>query len=132
MLNNAFEECKTNFHWLWYNWNEGLISNGKHCESGVITQARLLRISTRFIIFKTFPKIFDKLYRLFGDTPRFFKSLQIFGIFFATSKALLTLLRFHSYPFLLMKTLSIHIAPFSNEYAMKTMGVHTAPAKWCC
>ena len=27
-----------------------------------------------------------------------------------------------------MKTPSVHIAPFSNEYAMKTMGVHVAPA----
>ena len=48
------------------------------------------------------------------------------------SKATLTLLRFHFYPFLLMKTLPVHIAPFSNRYAMKTIGVHIAPAKRCC
>ena len=48
------------------------------------------------------------------------------------SMATFTLLRFHFYPFLLMKTLSIHIAPFSNRYAMKTIGVHIAPAKRCC
>ena len=43
-----------------------------------------------------------------------------------------TLFRFRFYPFLLMKTLSVHIAPFSNEYAMKIIGVHTAPAKRRC
>ena len=42
------------------------------------------------------------------------------------------LLLFHLYQFLLMKALSVHIAPISNEYAMKTIGVHSAPAKWCC
>ena len=47
-------------------------------------------------------------------------------------KAMFTLLRFRFYPFLLMKTLPVHIAPFSNEYAMKTIGVHTALAKRCC
>ena len=36
---------------------------------------------------------------------------------------------FRFYSFLLMKTLSVHIAPFSNEYAMKTIGVHTFPLK---
>ena len=51
---------------------------------------------------------------------------------FQTSKAMFTLLRFRFYPFLLMKTLHVHIAPFSNEYAVKTIGVHIAPAKWCC
>ena len=30
------------------------------------------------------------------------------------------------------KTLVVHIAPFSNEYAMKAIGVHIAPAKRCC
>ena len=48
------------------------------------------------------------------------------------NKATFTLLRFHFYPFLLMKTLPVHIAPFSNRYAMKTKGVHIAPAKRCC
>ena len=28
-----------------------------------------------------------------------------------------------------MKTLPVHIAPFSNIYAMKTIGVHTAPIR---
>ena len=42
--------------------------------------------------------------------------------------ATFTLLRFRFYPFSLMKMLSVHISPFSNEYAMKTIGVHTAPA----
>ena len=49
-----------------------------------------------------------------------------------TTKATFTLLGFHFYPFLLMKTLPVHIAPFSNRYAMKTIGVHIAPAKRCC
>ena len=40
-----------------------------------------------------------------------------------------TLLRFRFYPFLLIKALPIHIAPFSNRYGMKTIGVHIAPAK---
>ena len=31
-----------------------------------------------------------------------------------------------------MKTLPVRIAPFSNKYAMKTIGVHVAPAKLCC
>ena len=31
-----------------------------------------------------------------------------------------------------MKTLFVHIAPFSNEYPMKMIGVHTASAKRCC
>ena len=48
------------------------------------------------------------------------------------AKATFTLLHFHFYPFLLMKTLPVHIAPFSNRYAMKTIGVHIAPAKRCC
>ena len=48
------------------------------------------------------------------------------------TKATFTLLRFRLYPFLLVKTLSVGIAPFSNEYVMKTIGVHTVPAKWCC
>ena len=39
---------------------------------------------------------------------------------------------FVSIRFLLMKLLSVHIAPFSNEYAMKTIGVHIASAKRCC
>ena len=47
-------------------------------------------------------------------------------------KAMFTPLRFRFYPFLLMKTLPVHIAPFSDKYAMKTIGVHIAPAKWCC
>ena len=34
------------------------------------------------------------------------------------SKATFTLLRFRFYPFLLMKTLLVHIASFSNEYDM--------------
>ena len=48
------------------------------------------------------------------------------------SWATFTLLRFHFYPFLLTKTLPVHIAPFSNRYAMKTIGVHIALAKRCC
>ena len=44
-------------------------------------------------------------------------------------KATFTLFRFHFYPFLLMKTLPVHIAPFSNRYAMKTIGVHIALAE---
>ena len=36
---------------------------------------------------------------------------------------------FHFYPFLLMKTLPVHIAPFSNKYAMKTIGIHITPTK---
>ena len=48
------------------------------------------------------------------------------------TEAPFTLLRFRFHLFLSMKRLSIHIAPFSNEYAMKTMGVHTAPAKRYC
>ena len=47
-------------------------------------------------------------------------------------KAMFTLFRFCFYPFLLMKTLPAHIVPFLNEYAMKTIGAHTAPAKRCC
>ena len=30
------------------------------------------------------------------------------------------------------KTLPVHIAPFSNKYAMKPIGVHIAPTKRCC
>ena len=41
-------------------------------------------------------------------------------------KATYTLLRF--LPFLLMKSLPVHITPFPNRYAMKTKGVHIAPA----
>ena len=44
-----------------------------------------------------------------------------------TPHATFSLVRFRFYPFLLMKTLSVRIAPFSNKYAMKTIGVHTAP-----
>ena len=49
----------------------------------------------------------------------------------AATYATFTLFRFHFYPFLLMKTLSVHIAPFSDEYALKTIGFHTAPVKRC-
>ena len=40
-----------------------------------------------------------------------------------------TLLCFHSYPLLLMKTLPVRIAPFSNKNAIKTIGVHNAPVE---
>ena len=43
-----------------------------------------------------------------------------------------TLVRFHFYPFLLMSTLPVYIALFSNECAMKMIGIDAAPAKWCC
>ena len=46
--------------------------------------------------------------------------------------ATFTLLRIRFYLFLLMKTLPLHIASFSNKYAMKTIGVYIAPAKRCC
>ena len=39
---------------------------------------------------------------------------------------------FVSIRFLLVKTLPVHIAPFSNKYAMKTIGVHIAPVNRCC
>ena len=42
-------------------------------------------------------------------------------------QAAFTLLCFHFYPFLLMKTLPVHIAPFSNKYAMITIGNHITP-----
>ena len=45
------------------------------------------------------------------------------------TKATHTLFRFHFYPFLLMKTLPVHIAQFPNKNAMKKIGVHIAPAK---
>ena len=48
------------------------------------------------------------------------------------AKATFTLLRFQFHPFLLIKELPVHIAPFSNEYATKTIGVQIAPAKRCC
>ena len=53
-------------------------------------------------------------------------------LWFTFIQATFTLLRFHFHPFLFMKTLSVHIAPFSNEYTMKTIGIHIAPAKRCC
>ena len=43
-----------------------------------------------------------------------------------------SVLRFCFYLFLLIKRLPVHIAPFSNIYAMKTIGVHIAPAKRRC
>ena len=49
-----------------------------------------------------------------------------------TSQATFTLLLSRFYPFLSMKTLPVHITPFSNKYAMKTISVHIAPAKQCC
>ena len=45
------------------------------------------------------------------------------------SQATFTLLHFRFYPSLLTKMLSAYFAPFSNEYAMKTTGVHIGPAK---
>ena len=67
---------------------------------------------------------FVKLTKLEGYFPPDISSLLCMATF--------TQLRFRFYPFLLIKTLPVHIAPFSNEYVMKTIGVHTAPAKWCC
>ena len=48
---------------------------------------------------------------------------RLYLVFLHFIKATFTLLRFHFYPFLLMKTLPVHIAPFSNKYTMKTIGV---------
>ena len=55
---------------------------------------------------------------------------QVFNEFLF--KAPFTLLRFLFNPLLLMKTLPVLIAPFSNEYAMETSNAHIAPAKRCC
>ena len=54
--------------------------------------------------------------------------INIVPLLYKDFEATFTLLRFHFYRFLLIKTLPVHIAPFSNKYAMKRIGVHIAPA----
>ena len=44
-------------------------------------------------------------------------------------RATLKLQRFNFYSFFLMKTLAVHITPFSNGNDLNAIGIHIAPAK---